>query len=192
MKISKLYVSLVLGLFCLALSSARAAEPTALQLIKEGNRYIGEPSKDKVIGIYSDKSLVGLVPTIWYVDYYDPDARGKIVEVKFGSGLKLDVKRPMKLFGGGGDEGNALDLKKLKVDSNAAINTATSQQMLKPLTLKSTQLRLERGDDGVVWKVRIWAAKLKDTNAAVNIGDIFISPEDGKIIRADLHIERVN
>ncbi len=191
MKISKLYVSLVLGLFCLALSSARAAEPTALQLIKEGNRYIGEPSKDKVIGIYSDKSLVGLVPTIWYVDYYDPDARGKIVEVKFGSGLKLDVKRPMKLFGGGGDEG-ALDLKKLKVDSNAAINTATSQQMLKPLTLKSTQLRLERGDDGVAWKVRIWAAKLKDTNAAVNIGDIFISPEDGKIIRADLHIERVN
>ena len=169
-----------------------AAEPTALQLIKVGNQFVGEPSKDKVLEIYSDKSLVGLTPSVWYVDYFDPDATGKLVEVKFGAGLKLDVKRPLKLFGGGGKEGNIFDLKKLKMDSDAALRIATSQQLLKPLTLNNTQMWLSRGDDGVVWKVRIWAAKLKDANFTAEIGDVYISSEDGKIVRADLHVERVN
>ena len=68
----------------------------------------------------------------------------------------------------------------------------TSLELLKPLTLKNTQMWLSRGDDGVFWKVRIWAAKLNDPKATAEIGDVYISPEDGKIIRADLHIERVN
>src|SRR5208282_47450 len=123
------------GLVCAVVLRANAAEPTALQLIKEGNRFVGEQSKDKVLAIYSDKSLVGLTPGIWYVDYYDPDAKYKIIEVKFGAGLKLDVKRPWKLFGGSGSEDRKLNLKTLKVDSDAAIGIATSQQLLKPLTL---------------------------------------------------------
>jgi hypothetical protein len=171
---------------------ANAAEPTAFELIKAGNHFIGEPSQNKVLKIYSDKSLVGLMPSVWYVDYFDPDARGKIVEVKFGAGLKLDVKRPMKLFGGGGREADIFDLKTLKTDSDAALKIATSQELLKPLTLKNTQMWLARGDAGVVWKVRIWAAKLNDPNATAEIGDVYISPKDGKIVRADLHIEWVN
>jgi len=169
---------------------AAAAEPTAFQLAKEGNRYVGEPSRDKVLEIYSDKSLVGLTPSIWFVDYFDPDAKGKIVEVKFGAGLKLEVKRPLKLFGGGGKESNILDLARLKIDSSEVIRIAKSQELLRPLTLNNTQLWLKRGDDGVVWKVRLWAAKLSDSKATVEIGDIFISPEDGRVVRADLHVER--
>jgi hypothetical protein len=92
----------------------------------------------------------------------------------------------------GGKEGDIFNLKKLKTDSDTALNIATSQQLLKPLTLKNTQMWLTRGDDGVVWKVRIWAAKLNDPKATAEIGDVYISPEDGKIVRADLHIERVN
>lgn len=178
------------GLLCAVLSRANAAEPTAFELIKAGNHFIGEPSQNKVLKIYSDKSLVGLVPSVWYVDYFDPDARGKIVEVKFGAGLKLDVKRPAKLFGGGGREGDTFDLKALKTDSDEAIKIATSQELLKPLTLKNTQMWLARGDNGVAWQVRIWAAKLSDTNATTEIGDVYISPQDGSIVRADLHIER--
>jgi hypothetical protein len=49
---------------------------------------------------------------------------------------------------------------------------------------------LERNDYGRVWKVRIWAAKLRDSKATVEIGDMYISPEDGKIIRANLHVDR--
>jgi hypothetical protein len=187
-----LIFAVVCGLAGMAWLRVNAAEPTALQLIKVGNQFVGEPSKDKVLEIYSDKSLVGLTPSVWYVDYFDPDATGKLVEVKFGAGLKLDVKRPLKLFGGGGKEGNIFDLKKLKMDSDAALRIATSQQLLKPLTLNNTQMWLSRGDDGVVWKVRIWAAKLKDANFTAEIGDVYISSEDGKIVRADLHVERVN
>lgn len=182
--------AVICGLICAVSSRANAAEPTAFELIKAGNHFIGEPSQNKVLKIYSDKSLIGLTPSVWYVDYFDPDARGKIVEVKFGAGLKLDVKRPMKLFGGGGREADVFDLKTLKTDSGEALKIATSQELLKPLTLKNTQMWLARGDAGLLWQVRIWAAKLSDTNATAQIGDVYISPEDGKIVRADLHIER--
>ena len=35
--------------FLLSFGMARAVEPTAFELIKEGNRYLGEQSKDKVM-----------------------------------------------------------------------------------------------------------------------------------------------
>jgi hypothetical protein len=183
--------TVVCGLAGAAWLRANAAEPTAFQLIKAGNQFIGEPSKDKVLQIYSDKSLVGLMPGVWYVDYFDPDAKGRLVEVKFGAGVKMDVKRPSKFFGGKGKEGNVFDLKKLKTDSDAALRIATSLELLKPLTLKNTQMWLSRGDDGLVWKVRIWAAKLNDATATAEIGDVYISPEDGKVVRADLKVARV-
>jgi hypothetical protein len=183
--------TVVCGLAGAAWLRANAAEPTAFQLIKAGDQFVGEPSKDKVLEIYSDKSLVGLTPGVWYVDYFDPDARGKLAEVKFGAGLKLDVKRPSKFFGGRGKEGNILDLKKLKTDSDAALRIATSLELLKPLTLKNTQMWLSRSDEGVFWKVRIWSAKLNDATATAEIGDVYISPEDGKVVRADLKVSRV-
>ena len=182
---------------CAVLLSALApafagSQPTAFQLAKDGNRFVGEPSRSKVLEIYSDKSIAGLTPSIWHVAYFDPDARSKVVEVKFGAGLKMDVSRPWKLLGGSGKEENVLDLKKFKVDSDGAIKTATTQQLLQPFTLKYTQLWLRRGDDGLSWKVRIWAAKLGKADSIVEIGDIYISPEDGQVIRADLHIDRLN
>ena len=75
-----------------------AAEPTALELIKEGNRHVGEDSKDKVTQIRSEKSVGGLTPSVWFVVYYDPDARMKATEVKFGGGKKLDVVSPFSLL----------------------------------------------------------------------------------------------
>ena len=118
----------ILGAVCgfvgAAFLRAQAGEPTAFQLIREGNRFIGEQSQDKPLAVYSDKSLTGLTPGIWYVDYYDPDATYKIIEVKFGAGLKLDVHRPWKLFGGSSSEDKKLDLKTLKVDSDAALGIA--------------------------------------------------------------------
>jgi hypothetical protein len=82
----------------LGLTLTRAAEPTALQLAREGNRYIGEQSKNRVVQIRSEKSVNSLTPTIWYVVYYDPDAPLKATEVKFGAGKKLNVSRPLRLL----------------------------------------------------------------------------------------------
>src|SRR5688572_26296850 len=72
-------------------------ELTAFDLIKEGNRYVGEHIKDKVVQIRSEKSIGGLTPTIWYVVYYDTTASLKATEVKVGAGKMPDVKRPMRL-----------------------------------------------------------------------------------------------
>src|SRR5438309_8629841 len=51
------------------LCSAFANEPTAFELIKEGNRHLGEEAKDQVTQIRSAKSIGTLTPNIWYVIY---------------------------------------------------------------------------------------------------------------------------
>jgi len=171
---------------------ALASEPTAFDLIKEGNEYVGKESKDKVVQIRSDKSIGSLTPNIWYIVYYDPDATFKSTEVKFGGGKKMKVTRPMRVIELGTGDDKALDRSKLKIDSDKAIEIASSEPVLKPLKLKATQLWLERRDGVPVWRVRLWAAKLKNPSQDVDIGEVFVSAEDGKVVRTDLHIERVD
>src|SRR5512136_652848 len=103
------------GLFS-ALLRAGAAEPTAFELIKEGNRHVGEEAKDRVVQIRSDKSIGTLIPNIWYVVYYDPDATAKATEVKFGAGKKLSVKRPARILEPISGKHKELPNDKLKID----------------------------------------------------------------------------
>jgi hypothetical protein len=172
-------------------SSPSSSGPSAFELVKAGDHYVGDPSKDKVLEIYSEKSVAGLTPSIWYVEYYDPDACSRSVKVKFGAGLKLDVSRPWKPFDSG-KLADVIDVSKLKVDSDEAVRIATSQKLLQPFTLKHTQLWLRHSRDGLVWQVRLWADKLGHPDAVMDIGDIYLSPMDGQVVRADLHIERLN
>jgi hypothetical protein len=51
---------------------------------------------------------------------------------------------------------------------------------------------LQRGGEGVVWKVKLWAAKLSNPNENVDIGDVYISAATGKILRTELFINRVD
>lgn len=171
---------------------AWAEEPTAFALLKEGNRYVGEQCKDKVVQIRSEKSVGVLTPIIWYVVYYDPDATFKATEVKFGAGQKLKVTRPLRVLEPvtGGDK--IIDAAKLKVDSDKAIQIAGAEPLLKSLTLKATQLWLQRSHDGPVWKVRLWAAKLNNPRHMADIGEVFVSAETGKVVRTDLHIKSVD
>ncbi len=176
-----------------------AEEPTAFQLIEQGNQYVGIESKDKVVQIRSQKSVGGVIPNIWYVVYYDADASFDTTEVKFGAGKKLDVKRPMRLFEKIGGGNAVLDRARLKVDSDRAIEIALKEPLLDRLTIKASELELDRaGDDGQgddrlpVWHVKLWAAKLDHPNRQVNIGEVLISAEDGKVLKTDLKINRVD
>jgi hypothetical protein len=175
-----------------------AADLTAFQLIKEGNRYVGEPSKDKVVQIRSEKSVGGLEPAIWYIVYYDPDASLKATEVKFGAGEKLSVKRPMRLLEPVSGDDAALDRKRLKIDSKQAIQIALKEPLLAKLTMKATELRLERAGRGAaeptlpVWRVRLWAAKLANPSKQAAIGEVVISAADGSVIERKLNINRVD
>jgi hypothetical protein len=183
------------GMLCFSLLGAwvaGGAEPTALGLIKEGNRSLGEQSKDKVLEIHSDKSIASLTPNVWYVVYFDPDTAFKRAEVKFGAGQQMGVKREMHPFGGMGSLDKVIDLKKLKIDSDQAIKTATAEPLLAKLTLKATQLWLQNDGGVPVWKVRLWAAKLKNPDATADIGNVFISAESGEVVKRDLHINKVD
>src|SRR6267154_4837475 len=127
-----------------------AAEPTAFDLIKEGNRYVGEQSKDKIVQIRSEKSVGTLTPNIWHIVFYDPTASLKATEVKFGAGKMLSVKRPMRLLEPvtGGDL--PLDREKLKIDSEQAIKTALNEPLLKDIKVTATRLQLSRLGEGVL------------------------------------------
>ena len=185
----KLFFAAALGF---AMTRAALADPTAFDLIKKGNDFIGVQSKDKVVQIHSDKSVASLTPNIWYVAYYDPDAGFKTVEVKFGAGEKMDVSHPVRPFQAPPGENLILDRSKLKVDSDQALKIAAAQPLLKALTLKTSKLTLDHGDVGPVWKVQLWAAKLNNPNKDVDIGVVILSATDGSVIKTDLHPNKVD
>jgi hypothetical protein len=177
---------------CALAATARAAEPTAFELIKEGNRYVGEDAKDKVVQIRSEKSVGGLTPNIWFVVYYDIDARMKATEVKFGAGKKLDVQRPFRLIERASGYRNILDRSKLKIDSDEALKLAQKDGLLDKLKLTNSRMTLERWEDMPVWKIQLWAEKMRDTTKTADIGQVFINAEDGKVVNRDLHINRID
>lgn len=185
---------LAVGLALLT-GSALAAEMTAFQLIKEGNQHVGKDAQDKVVQIRSEKSIGGLTPNIWYIVYYDPDATFMATEVKFGAGKKLSVKRPTRLLEPVTGAHKPLPREKLKVDSDKAIAIATKEPILEKLTLKATELKLERmgpDSDQPVWKVKLWAAKLRNPNSNADIGQIYVSAEDGKVVKTDVNPNRID
>ncbi len=171
---------------------AGAGDPTAFELAKMGNDYVGIQSKDKLVQIRSEKSVGSLTPNIWYVVYYDPDATFKAVEVKFGGGQKMNVSRPLRVLEMANDKHMVLDKDKLKVDSDRALKIATSQPFLHNLTLRASRLILAHSDEGLVWKVQLWAAKLKDPNDDADIGVVILSATDGSVVKTDLHPNRVD
>lgn len=182
------------GLALLA-GTAVAGEMTAFELIKEGNKHVGEDAKDKVVQIRSEKSIGGLNPNIWYIVYFDPDATFQSTEVKFGAGKKLSVRRPTRLLEPITGAHKPLPREKLKVDSDKAIAIATKEPILEKLTLKAAELKLERmgsDSDQPVWKIKLWAAKLKNPNDSADIGQIFVSAEDGKVVKTDVHPNRID
>ena len=170
---------------------ALAGDMTALELVKEGNRYIGEQSKDRVVEIRSEKSVGSLVPKIWYVVYYDETATLKAVEVKFVADKMSSVKRPLRLLEPINKSHEELDAKKLKIDSDKAIKIATKESILENLTITATAPKLTHGESGPVWKVRLWAAKLKDPKKDADLGEIVIDAEKGKVLKNDVNLKRV-
>lgn len=186
--------TLTLTLLTLAFATriTQAAEPTAFDLIKEGNEYVGKDAKDKIVQIRSEKSIGSLTPNVWYLVYYDVDATFKASEVKFGGGKKLKVTRPMRMLEPVTGDDKKLDREKFKIDSDRAIEIASKEPILKPVKLKASKLTLQKNDEGPVWKVELWAAKLKNPNENAKVGEVLVSVEDGRIVKSDLHIQNVD
>jgi hypothetical protein len=184
----KIKHGLVLGaVLGLATTSIALADPTALNLVSKANDYVGVQSKDKILDIDSEKSVSSLQPNIWHVIYYDDTVVSKTVDVKFGAGQEMDVSHPMRPFMLPAKERDVIDQSKLKVDSDRALDIATQQPLLKGLILRSSRITLENGDYGVAWKVELWAAKVNDSTKEANVGTVYVSAEDGSVVKLDLH-----
>src|SRR6185503_13172663 len=104
--------------------------PSALSLLKEGNRYVGEQAKDKLVQIRSERSVHGLKPNVWFVVYYDPTAALKATEVKFVDGKMADVKRPLRLLEATSERSEPLDRTRIKLDSDQALERALKEPAL--------------------------------------------------------------
>jgi hypothetical protein len=169
---------------------AAEKEPTAFELIKEGNRYVGEQAKDRVMQIRSEKSVGTLTPKVWYVVYYDPTATFKAAEVKFAAGKMVDVKRPFRVIESVAGQ-KELDKDKLKIDSDEAIKKALDEPILKDITVKSVEAKLDNAPSGPVWRFRLWAAK-PGKFEQVDIGKILVAADDGKVIETDIHLNRLD
>lgn len=168
--------------------NAAADAVTGFELIKEGNKYVGHPSKDKVIALRSEKSIGETTPKIWNVIYFDPTATFKTTRVKLVDGQMTEVKRPMRL----GVNLTPMDNDKLKVDSDRALAVALKEPMLGKLVVKATEITLENDDNGPTWKIKLWVTKFSDTTKLVEIGEVQVSAESGKILKNDLHLNRAS
>ena len=191
-------IGLAAFLFALGIN-LQGAELTAFELIRLGNDHVGKEAQNRVVQIRSERSVAGLTPAVWYVTYYDPDATFKATEVKFGAGQKLDVKRPARVWDRIDGTDAALDLQRMKVDSDRALQIALKQPLLEKLTLKASKLVLDRagnagqGDNSLpAWRVDLWAAKLSNPDRMTHVGHIILSAADGKVLVTDLNIGRVN
>jgi len=172
-------------------STRESSSPSAFHLIKEGNRYVSEQSHDKVVQIRSERSKGGLIPSIWYVVYFDEAADLKATEVKFGNGRMLDVQRPLRLLPTTARPPEALPKDKLKVDSDQALKIAGKQSALEGVTLKSSEMRLEKNRNGEpVWRIGLWGSTAADPNREIALGEITVDAADGKVIENKLKAER--
>lgn len=172
--------------------SAKAGDATAYDLAKKGDQYVGIQSKGKIVQIRSEKSIASMTPNIWYVVYYDADATFKAVQVKFEAGQETEVTHPWRIIEQVTSDKEVLDSRRLKVDSDRALKIAMAQPVLANLTLKASQLTLEHGDLGPEWRVKLWAAKLKNPTDTAEIGNVIISSEDGAVLDANLHPNNVD
>jgi hypothetical protein len=192
-----LAAELIMKLFAAILLSASTLlaadkDATAFDLMKEGNRYVGEQAKDRVVQVRSEKSIGTLSPKIWYVVYNDPTASMKAVEVKFAAGKMVDVKRPFRLVERMTDGTHPMDKEKLKIDSDKAIELALKEPILENIKVKSVEAKLENSDTGPVWRLRLWAQKITKENALADIGKIVLTADDGKVIENDIKLGRLD
>jgi sporulation protein YlmC with PRC-barrel domain len=176
------------------ISASAGTKMTAFSLIKEGNRYIGDQAKDKVVQIRSEKSVNGVTPSTWYVVFYDPTAALKATEVKFSNEQMVDVKRPLRLLEATSNKkSEPLDREKLKIDSDKALETALEEPAVKDRDVTASEMRLERGEGGIpTWRIELWGTKANDSKGDISLGTVSLSAEDGKVLRSDLKANRVD
>ncbi|MBC8001446.1 MAG: serine/threonine protein kinase [Opitutaceae bacterium] len=177
-----------------ATQSAEFMVPTAFLALKEGDRFLNNRSRGKVVRIVSTRSADGTAPTNWSVFYFDPLARQKLVEVQFRGREMMKVHEPGASFGGlFAPLPRPLDNSKLAINSDEAIRILMRQPEIDKLPVRITEMELLSNDrDEPTWRIVLWSVKRRDTNLSVRIGELVLSGSDGRIITNTLKPSRVD
>lgn len=163
---------------------------TALELLRRGNSHVSTRSKDRIIQIVSERTPVEQVPQQWRLIYHDEKATFKTVEVRFASGEMERVFEPNRLFGVFTREASrVLDLSKVHIDSDRAIQAAVAAFQNEPVTVREVELKLERGYGGLpVWNVKLWGEVPGKAVEDAAIGTVIVLAEDAKILKKDFSV----
>ena len=161
------------------------SKATALQLLQKGNSHVSARSKNRVLEMISARAPVEEVPQNWRIIYYDDKVTYDAVEVRFERGEMARVYEPSRLlsvFTSGASK--ILDLKKVKIDSDRAIQIAVSEASAETLTAKTVELKLERGYGGLpVWNVKLYGTVPWKTGGESSLGYVILLAEDGKVLK---------
>lgn len=169
------------------MARAYGAEWTALALVKEGDKVVAAPARDKIAEIHSEKSDGSLSPNVWHIGYFDTTAPFKRTELKFVDGKVESVERPVRIldsFHGS----KPLDWKKVKIDSDRALAIALKTPAMKGAHPSSAQFSLNRTPTGSIWRIHFWAAKVGTPDQTVDLGEIQISGKTGEVLKTDLRL----
>ena len=69
---------------------------------------------------------------------------------------------------------------------------AMKEPLLQNLNVRATQFWLEHAPGGPVWRIRFWAAKLKNPNQMADIGEMVLSAKTGEVVKNKLHPNSVD
>jgi len=111
--------------------------------------------------------------------------------VKFANGEMAQVSHPFRLLEPVTGNDRQLESSRLKIDSDRALSIALKNPMFEHVDVKAVQFWLEHGDTGPRWRIRFWAAKRSNPGNVPDIGELFISSDQGDVVRNDLHTERL-
>ncbi|MBI1841501.1 MAG: serine/threonine protein kinase, partial [Verrucomicrobia bacterium] len=164
--------------------SAPQKTATALQLARQGNTYITERSRGKVLEIHSERILLDSPTQRWQVVYYDPQAPRKSVEVRFEDGQMVRVREPGGILEFlSSSSPKPLELEKVKIDSDEALRIALRLVGRGGDGIRSSESDLERGYAGaVMWKIRLYGA-LPGQSGDSSLGYANIFADDGRVLK---------
>jgi hypothetical protein len=179
----------------LSLAGAAPVKPlTALKAREIAQKSLSGEVKNNVIQVVGSRSAEAMTPDVWKFVFWDEKAsqNGRLVTV---SGTSVTEIRDgyfemdkMRMFAYKTDE--IIDPKRLKVDSDKALETVLKTAQLQAVKLSSVIFYLNKvkGLEEPVWKMQI----LADRNGSeVDIGYARVSAETGGIIEMKLAPEKL-
>jgi hypothetical protein len=183
----------IVGLFlALVLVSSAGAKPlTAFQALPIAEGVVNPAAKKKLIQVWGDRSPQELTPEVWSYVFYDTtadqDGRKVTITGKTVSEIRdgyFEVNR-FRLAAYKADE--VMDPKRLKIDSDKALDVVRKSTQLKEVKLSTVKFELRQEEDRMspVWTLILIADK---EGYEKEIGTAKVCAESGTILdfKADL------